>query len=98
MQRKHFRLVSGQVMFKQGDDIAMMIVNGIVADEQENIGTLQISEAQKSLQVNLFERLGQTVEVIGVSILSWNYLGHMSDTEFHNLPQQVETIEPAGTA
>lgn len=91
--KNHYHLVSGIILFKDestGDGVGRIEMNAINKDLQKDVGVQQIQDMQRALQMNTFQRLGGPVEVVGVTIVSMNYLGHMSDKQFNNSPLEEE--------
>lgn len=91
--KQHYYLVAGIILFKDensGESVGRIEINAINKDLQKEIGVQQIQDMQRSLQMTVFQRLGGPVEVVGVTILSMNYLGHMTDKQFNNSPLEEE--------
>lgn len=86
IEKKHYFLVYGRVMFKdeEGDRIAHTDINCVFMGERKERGVKEIAKVQQMLQIQLFNRLGASVDVVGVTICTFNYLGAMSDEEFNN--------------
>lgn len=100
--RLHYYLIAGIILFKDaetgGDSIGRLEINAINKDAQKNVGVQQIQDMQRALQMTAFQRLGGPVEVVGVTILTMNYLGEMSDEEFNNAPLETEAAQAAAKA
>ncbi len=89
--KQHYYLCGGTILFKDestGDNVGRIEVNAVNKDLQKDIGVKQIQDIQRSLQMVTFQRLGGPVEVVGVTIMSINYLGHMTDKQFNNCPEE----------
>ncbi len=86
--KNHYWMVHGIVMFKDedGDGVARMDINAVFMAAQMERGILEIQKTQQMLQVQCFNRLGAPVEVVGVTICTYNYLGAMSDEQYNNIP------------
>lgn len=92
-RKNHYYLVAGIILFKDestGEGVGRIEINAINKDPQKEVAVQQIQDMQRSLQMTTFQRLGGPVEVVGVTILSMNYLGYMSDKQFNNSPLEEE--------
>lgn len=83
--KQHYFLIAGKVMFKSEEGIGTLNINGVIEGKERNLGIKQIALMQQMLQANAFRQLGGPVEVVGVTILSFNHLGHMSEREWNNM-------------
>lgn len=85
-QIKHYHLASARVLFQDENntDVAITDVNGLIVGDQKNIGTKELGKIQQTVQVNLFQRLGSPVNVVGITIIAITYLGAMTEKEFNN--------------
>lgn len=95
MQKKHYFLACAQITWRAEADtdvVQVMPVNGIAAFDQPYIRQFNLAQLNGQLVNNLSEMIGQRVDpnlVAGVTIMSLNSLGYMSEEEFRARPSQM---------
>lgn len=88
--RYHHYLVAGNVVFADDQgNIQAIPQNAMLVTESQNLGVQQIGKAQQALQMTFTQKLGQPVKIVEVLIFGLAYLGHMTEAEFHNHPEDV---------
>lgn len=95
----HYWMVAGSVVVLANDNIQAVPQNAMITTDFQQIGEHQIGKAQQALQVVMFKKLGETVQVVDVILHNFVYLGHMTPEEFHAKPEgvvvrEVETSQP----
>ena len=99
MQKKHYYLVCAQVTWRvseDAEDISMMTVNAIAAFDQPFIRQYNLAQINGQMINNLSKMIQQRVEpdlVAGVTIMSINPLGFMTEDEFRAQPSQTQIEE-----
>jgi hypothetical protein len=95
---KHHYIASGNVMWREDENLNALEVNAVLIIDQKNIAVKEISQLQRLLMISLFKQLKRQVEIEGVVITSINYLGAMTEKEWNNLPPSpVPQAQPEGT-
>jgi hypothetical protein len=81
--KKHFWLSAVELTFvdTQGDT-GVTRVNTMVNAESSNVTMTELAKVQQGAQLTLFNKLGEQVTVLGLTVLNVSYLGHMTDKEF----------------
>jgi hypothetical protein len=100
MQKKHYFLVAGSVMFRlpsmAEDEMTKIEINGIIHSKKKDLTQVQLEQAQQVLQMHLITKM-QTPEqpispqILDVFVSNIIYLGYMTDAEF--APQQQAPVE-----
>lgn len=92
MQKLHYFLVCGEVIFHTPDEQAGTIrLNAVVTHEKPTVPVRLIGKAQQALQLNFFKKLGDAAAtVVDVVVISISDLGKMSEKEFHAAPEGME--------
>jgi hypothetical protein len=91
-QKKHFYMISGQVVYNAAGDeesLGVITVNALLRNENVNINRRSIGVAEREL-IETFSRKmnGAEVTVRDVVILGFHFLGHMTEEEFFPLADQ----------
>lgn len=97
--KKHYFLVSGEVVFTHPDidNTATMRLNTMIVNTTKTVNASQVGRAQQALQMLLFERLQDPkAEVKDVFIMSISYLGLQAEDEFSRLSDgtSVNDLKP----
>lgn len=97
MQKQHYFLVCGEVIFHTADEqVGTIRLNAIVTHEKPTIPVRLIGKAQQALQLNFFKKLEDAAAtVVDVVIINFSDLGKMTEKEFHAAPAGMELQERA---
>lgn len=98
MQNKkhHHFMVAGQIVFSEKDkpEVHVISLNAILTGESTQIPIRAIGKAQQAIQIQFYERMQEPTLVIrDVVILSFMYLGEMTEEEFKKPPEGM-TMQP----
>lgn len=91
--RQHYYLVAGHVVVEKDEHVQALPQNAMLITDEQKLGVHQIGKAQQALQVSLFKKLGDTINVVDVLIIGITHLGHMTSEEFNARPDGVEVQE-----
>ncbi|UZV39838.1 hypothetical protein [Xanthomonas virus PB119] len=97
--KKHYFLACAQVAWRadaETENVQVMPVNGIAAFDQPFIRQYNLAQINGQLINNLSQMIGEPVNpelVAGVTIMSINSLGYMSEDEFRAQPSQTKIEE-----
>lgn len=88
--KQYYYLVVGNVIVAvEEDNVQAVPQNAMIITDDPQIGRYQLGKAQQALQLTLFKKLGETAKVVDVIITNMVLLGHMTQTEFHAMPEGV---------
>jgi hypothetical protein len=88
--KHHFHLVAGEVTFRDPENpeaVGSMKLNSVQKTPKRDIAARHLGQAQQALQMRAMEKLG-VIEVVDVPIICVSYLGHMTDFEFADRPEE----------
>jgi hypothetical protein len=91
--RLHHWLVAGKVTFQTPDreGVGSFEHNTVVTNTKPHITANMIGEAQRRIQIELFQQLGDpNVKVVNVHMQTVNYLGAMTKEEFYTPPPEQQ--------
>lgn len=92
----HYTLITGQVIFtlEKEDNINAAHINGIIVTKDTKFTVKDLGKCQQILQLNFHKKLGEVaVNVVDVVIMGMTPLGHMTEEEFHALPEETKQQE-----
>ena len=92
----HHFMVAGQVVFSKKDEpqVHVITLNAILTGESTPIPIRAIGKAQQAVQMQFYERMQDPTLVIrDVVIVSFMYLGDMTEEEFKEPPEGT-AIQP----
>ena len=89
----YYYLVSGNVVVENDGNVQAIMQNALMTADHPEIGIHQLGKAQQALQVTLFQKMGETINVVDVKILSLTLLGYMSEKQFNHRPEGVKVQE-----
>lgn len=80
---KHFYLCSANVTFMPEEGaVSHATLSTAIAADEPRVTVRELARAQQGVQISLFGKLGQEVQVLDVVIMSVSYLGEMTEEEF----------------
>ena len=87
--RQHFYLISGIVLIQDPETevITGVAQNGMLTTDDQIIGVHELGKAQQSLQIALFNKMGEAPNVIDVILSGFSYLGRMTQARFEQRPE-----------
>lgn len=93
-KKQHWWLAATHVVFTNSGQTEMgnAPINATICNAQKAIPVSKVQEIQMQAQAHFHQRssfAGQGLEVVDVFILSINYLGHMTLSEFNKLPENA---------
>lgn len=95
--KKHHYLVAAEVVFlseEEGEHPNAIRLNAVLAQEDKALPVKSIGRAQQAVQLNFFKRMNDAkIQVLDVVIISFSYLGHMSEKEFQKVPEGHQLAE-----
>lgn len=91
--KQYHYLVAGNVIISIDDSVQSIPQNAMILTDVPNIGLFQLGKAQQALQLTLFKKMGETVQVVDVIINNVVLLGHMTPSEFNATPEGVAIQE-----
>ena len=98
-EKKHHHLIVGEIVFTHQDapeHVQAIRTNGVLVDDGKDIPVRLLGKAQQILQLNFHQKMqDDKVTVVDVLLLDFCYLGHMTQDEFHKVPDGVELKEKA---
>jgi hypothetical protein len=96
-KKYHYYLVCGTLLYKNEDDgIGSISLNAMVPSEIKYITVQTIAMAQRGLQINLRQRLGEDMpEVVDIVIGNMLYCGFMTQEEMEAAPEGM-TLQERG--
>ena len=88
--KKHFWLGAVELTFVDSEEATGVTrVNTMVNSDSGNITMTELAKLQQGAQLTLFNKLGEQVTVLGLTVLNIIYLGKMTDEEFSAGATQV---------
>lgn len=97
MNKKHYFLIAGHVIFQTADgEPGQILLNAVVHGSSKNFAVAMIGKAQQALQIQFFKKVNDpNVQVVDVPIQNIVHLGFMTDKEFNAVPAGMELREKA---
>lgn len=87
---KHYWMVSATISFVQDGQAMDTNINALMVNDEKFVLKKMLENAQVQAQVQLARSLdNQLPDVKHVYIQSLNYLGHMTEKEFHGEPEKA---------
>ena len=96
--KQFYYLVVGNVIVNTENGVQGIPQNAMIITDNTNIGVHQLGKAQQALQVTLFKKLGENLEVIDVIVTNLVLLGEMTEAEFNARPEGLavqERVKPS---
>lgn len=83
-KKQHYHLYSAKVLYRMSEDqpVTEYPLNTTIVGDHPYITARQIGRAQQGVQMLLFKKMGQPVEIIDVFTVAISRLGFMSEAEF----------------
>ncbi len=97
MDKRHYYLVSGEVVFINPDEtLGTLRLNTVTRTRKQMFTASNLGESQQALQMQ-FHRQCETrgvplFKIFDVFIFATSYLGHMSEEEFQKPPIGTEKV------
>ena len=80
----HYYMFAGNLAFVDSEgNAAVSNASVVVPTTDQRVTARDMARASQGLQMNLFQRINQQVQVIDLNIMSVSYLGHMTEEEFN---------------
>lgn len=97
MDKRHYYLVAGEVVFINPDEtLGTLRLNTVTRTKKQLFTAQNLGESQQALQMQ-FHRNCETrgvplLNIFDVFIMSVSYLGHMTEEEFNKAPAGTEKV------
>jgi len=90
--KKHYWLSAVELTFIDSEgSTGVTRVNTMVNADEQRLTMVELAKVQQGGQLTLFNKLGEQVTVLGLTVMHISYLGHMTDEEFTAGATTVQT-------